>query len=157
MAARRADDCPLCGAPEVGGENGCRRIFEGVLAKGYSDPAFGKVHLITVDAYALQHGDAHGPQSNAYHLVRLCAIVEFGASPAIGGTREPQGWREMLEGDRRLPEIHLTRSPGPVTVADVAGAASAVEHADLVRAWGRSVWLAWEEWHDWARRVLNDL
>ena len=68
----------------MGGENGCRRIFEGVLAKGYSDPAFGKVHLITVDAYALQHGDAHGPQSNAYHLVRLCAIVEFGASPAIG-------------------------------------------------------------------------
>ncbi|MCY3800097.1 MAG: DUF5946 family protein [Chloroflexi bacterium] len=156
LATNHADDCPLCGAPEAGGEDGCRRIFESVLAKEYSDPAFGKVLLITVDAYALQHGDAHGPQSNAFHLVRLCAIVEFGASPVIG-TREPQGWREMLEAGRRLPEIHLTGSPGPVTVADVAGATSAAEHVDLVRAWGRSVWTAWEEWHDWARRVLKDL
>ena len=71
MPTNRADDCPLCGAPEVGGEDGCRRIFESVLAKEYDNPAFGEVHLITVDAYALQHGDAHGPRSNPYHLVAV--------------------------------------------------------------------------------------
>ncbi len=135
----------------MGGVDGCHRLFEEVLAKGYGDWVYGAVHLLTVDSYALQHGDSHVPRSNAYHLVRLCALMEFGASPRIG-SREPQGWQARLEGGREVPISRLANNAPAVTVLDVVGAENPKEHAE--RVWARSEWEAWQEW---ARGVLREL
>ena len=45
--------CARCGGVVPGGTAGCRKFFEELLALEYSDPAYGAVHLLTVDAYAL--------------------------------------------------------------------------------------------------------
>ena len=60
--------CASCGAIVPGGTEVCHKLCEEVLALGYSYPAYGAVHLCTVDAYTLQHSEQHGPRSNAFHF-----------------------------------------------------------------------------------------
>lgn len=50
--------CPMCGATVPESFGGCRAVFD-------------DVHLMTIDAYALQHSEEHGPRSNASHLLPL--------------------------------------------------------------------------------------
>lgn len=65
----RLAPCTSCGAVVPGGTEGCRKLFGEALAREYSDPVYGAVHFLTVDAYALQHAEQHGPSTNAYHLI----------------------------------------------------------------------------------------
>ena len=53
----------------AGRPEGCHKLFGEDLAREYSDPASGGVHLLRVEAHAFQHGAQHGPRSNAYHLI----------------------------------------------------------------------------------------
>lgn len=46
---------------------------------------------------------------------------------------------------------------GDVTVRDVLVATSADAHAELVRAWARSVWDAWAEHHETIRRWADEV
>src|SRR5437762_8152295 len=104
--------CPCCGAVRLDGFENCRAMFNAVLAREYSDPAFGEAHLFTVDANALQHSEQHGPRSNAFHLMRLCWLLEHGGSPSIrqvqrGGRAlyDPQG-RKIHELPFLEPPVH---------------------------------------------------
>lgn len=81
--------CIRCGAIVPGGTTGCRTLFEEVLALEYSDPAYGAVHLLTVDAHVLQHSEDHGPRSNVFHLIRLCWLLEHGSDRRQGSPRLP--------------------------------------------------------------------
>jgi hypothetical protein len=147
--------CAFCGADVPGGSEGCRKLFEDLLLLEYSDPSYGAVHLLTVDAYALQHSESHGPRSNAYHLIRLCWLLEHGGDPRIGqaGPRS----RALAEGYKELPHLEPAENRGEVTVADVHGAAGPEEHGERVKQWASSVWRAWSAHQQWAREWVRRL
>lgn len=125
---------------------GCWAAYGEVLAREYSDPQYFEIHRLTVDTFAVQHPGQPSPQSIksvAYHLVRLCLILERGlemehandAMLAITKTKENFTW------------LTPPASMGSVTVADVFGAANADEHKRLVRSWAASAWEAWSPHH----------
>lgn len=143
----------MCGAIVPDGLASCLAAFEEVCAREYSDPAFGAVHLLTVDAYALQHSEEHGPRSNAFHLLRLGRLLERGESPAIG-SRPPREAGKAFEGRyRAFPELKPPTDRGTLTIADVHGAPDSDEHAARVRGWARSAWEAYRDHHEWARAM----
>lgn len=144
-------NCRLCGALLPIGFGSCHAIFETVCVKEYSDIAYGAVHLLTVDAYALQHSEEHGPRSNAFHLLRLCRLVECGENPGIG-QRPRRSIGKALEKEYRwLPVLAPPSNLGSLTVADVVGAENPEVHAAMVQGWARSVWDAYVSHHEWAR------
>jgi hypothetical protein len=146
--------CTRCGAVVSGGTAGCLRLFQEVLALEYTDPAYGAVHLLTVDAYALQHSEDHGPRSNAFHLIRLCMMLEYGDDTRIGhGSR---WWQASVGGKREIPFLEPPADRGALTIADVHGAAGPEEHAERVHRWARSVWEAWGIYHEWVRQWLQE-
>jgi len=146
--------CTRCGATVPGGTEGCWKLFQEVLALEYSDPAYGPVHLLTVDAHALQHPEDHGPRSNAFHLLRLCMLLEYGGDPRIG--HNPKWFQAQIDGNRKAPYLEPPAGRGKVTIAHVHGAASPEEHAERVYGWARSVWEAWSDHHDWAHEWLRE-
>ena len=77
------EPCPRCGAPVTGGAEGCFALFNEVLAREYGDPAYGAVNLLNADAYVLQHPEDHGIKNNAFHLIRLCWLLEHGGAPRL--------------------------------------------------------------------------
>jgi hypothetical protein len=148
------DRCAGCGAQVPGGTEGCWKLFREILVLEYSDPAYGAVHHLTIDAHALQHTEVHGPRSNAFHLLRLCMLLEYGGEPGLGqNAKWPQ---TSLNGYSPVPFLEVPQERGAVTVADVHGATSPNEHAERVYDWARSVWEAYRNYHDWARRWLRD-
>ena len=146
--------CDRCGGIAPGGIAGCRDLFEKVLALEYSDPAYGAVHLLTVDADALQHSEDHGPRSNAFHLLRLCMLLEHGGDPGIG--QNPRWLQAQIDGNREAPFLEPPVNRGNLTIADAYGATSADEHAERVHRWARSVWEAWSAYHEWASQWLRE-
>lgn len=159
-----AAPCPGCGArlPDVGGPThrymlsspGCWACYGEVLAREYQDPAWGRRHRLTVDAYAVQHPGEPTPQSVqsvALHLVSLCAVLEHGVAP--DAARRLLAVGSKAGGFRWLPP---PESRGSVTVADVRGAADPEDHAARVLVWAESAWGAWVDHHGtvegWLRR-----
>lgn len=55
--------CSRCGAVVPDGDAGCRTAFYAILVREFSDPAYGAVNLLTVDAHALQHPEDHGSRT----------------------------------------------------------------------------------------------
>lgn len=147
--------CPMCGALVPEHLESCHAIFEEVLTREYSDPAFGAVHLLTVDAYVLQHSEEHGPRSNAFHLQRLCRLLEHGGNPGIG-QRPPRKVGKAFEQQyHELPDLEAPQQRGRLTIAHVHGAQDAQQHAELVREWANSVWEAYHPYHEWARATVS--
>lgn len=142
--------CTRCGAMLPGGASGCRTLFEEIITQEYSDPAYGAVNLLTVDAYALQHPEDHGAKSNPFHLIRLCWLLEQGGDPRIG--QGPDWLQRQFDGDRKFPVLPPPVNRGRLTIVNVYGAASPEEHAERVYRWARAVWEAWRAHHEWARQ-----
>jgi hypothetical protein len=128
-------------------------MFNAVLEREYSMPAYGESHLFTVDAFCLQHSEQCGPRSNAFHLMRLCWLLKHGGDPRI--QRAPGGGRAFKEvreqNLRKFPFLEPPVSRGELTVVSVLTAPNHEEHAARARAWGECVWEAWSEHHCWAR------
>lgn len=149
--------CPLCGA-ETGGIDDCRGTYFGdVLAREYSSPSgYGRAHLLTVDSYALQHSEDHGPRSNALHLVRLGWLLNGGEADISQKNKGPIPY--IMESYYR--EFPYLRPPtaarrGDLTIMDLYNARSVEEHITLSYKWARSVWDAYEAHHAWAIGVLK--
>ena len=134
-------------------------MFQAVLEREYSDPAFGfgEAHLFTVDAHALQHSEEHGPRSNAFHLMRLCWLIEHGGNPSIRQARKgARGFYDAREESyRRFPFLRPPPFRGELTIISVLTARTPEEHAERARAWGQSVWEAWDAHHVWARAQVQ--
>jgi len=130
-------------------------LYAEVQARWLADPAGQAVALLGVDAHALQHPEIHGYKSNAFHLIRLCWIMEFCGNPRIG--QGPRWLQVHFDGKPPIPMLEPPNDRGSVTAADVAAAASAQEYADRMRAWGQAVWQAWSAYHGWARQALRDM
>lgn len=70
--------CAGCGAAVDGGTVGCGALFDEVLARDYSDPAYFRCHKLVVDCYSLQHPDefCRSAKSLASHLVGQGIAIE---------------------------------------------------------------------------------
>jgi hypothetical protein len=146
--------CQECGWIVEGGYEGCRAHFETLLARDFSDPLYFRTHRLMVDAYCLQHPEdfCRSANSLAAHLAGLCAIVERGASPAVG----PELLHRWLNGDRRLDKPMLPAERGAVTLGDLPAEAAPGEWAEAVRAWADSIWAAYVPLHAVARAWLDE-
>jgi hypothetical protein len=147
--------CVSCGAGLPPGFGSCAEVFAAVCAREYTDPAYGAVHLLSVDAHALQHSEDHGPRSNAFHLMRLCHLLERGGDPRLG-SGPSRARAKAFEGDyRQFPFLEPPAHRGEITVGDVFEDRGPDDHAERVRQWACSVWEAWEPHHDWAREMAG--
>ncbi|MCJ7533128.1 MAG: DUF5946 family protein [Anaerolineales bacterium] len=144
-----------CGAVLPGSSEGCRALFADLLALEYSDPAYGAVNLLAVDAHALQHSEDHGVKNNLFHLLRLCWLLEYGGDSRIG--QGPAWLHRRFDGNPDIPILEPPAKRGKVTIADVYGAASPEEHATRIYGWATSVWEAWSTHHEWVRQQLRDI
>jgi len=145
--------CARCGAMLPGGSAGCFALFAEVSALEYSDPAYAAVNFLSTDAHALQHPEDHGVKSNAFHLIRLCWLLEHDGNPRIG--QGPLWLQKQLDGNPKLPMLEPPVDRGKVTVVDVQGATTPEEHAERAWRWASSVWEAWRAHHEWARQWLK--
>jgi len=135
---------------------GCWQAYGEVLAREYSDPAYARLHRLTVDTYAVQHPGQPNPQaiqSVAGHLISLCLVLEHGksmaeATKALGLVAKRKGHYVRLD---------PPASMGAVTVADVQAAQSVEAHLALVQKWAESAWSAWAPHHDRVRLWLAEL
>ena len=132
-------------------------MFNTVLEREYSAPAFGEAHLYTVDAFCLQHSAQCGPRSNAFHLMRLCWLLEHGGNPSIRQVRAGgRAFYNAREQDYRdFPLLEPPACCGAVTVVSALEARNAAEHNERALAWGRFVWQAWSNHHAWAREQVR--
>ena len=116
----------------------------------------GRLHQLTVDAYAAQHAGAPSPPiATAFGLIGLFLALEHGWS----GTAVRAAHQLLAQRHSTWPSFRA-RTSGPVlTVADVAGAIMPEEHASRVEAWARSVWGSWAPEHpqvgSWADATLT--
>ena len=138
----------------LGSSPGCWSCFTGVLARQYSDRAYYEVHRLTADAYAVQHPGRPSPQtiqSVALHLISLCAIFEQGVELEKATRIIAQAARRK----ERFTWLTPPSSTGAMTIADVALAEDATDHARRVTRWARSAWSAWSAHHPVVRQWLS--
>ena len=145
--------CECCGAEIRGGKAACNALFGEILAREYGDPTHAAVHLMTVDCYVLQHCEDHGPRSNAFHLLRLGWLLHGGDADIGQQKKGPMPF--IMKSYREFPFLEPPEDRGAPMVVDIAAASDAAEHAEHVRAWGESVWSAWERHHAWVRGMLK--
>ncbi len=128
--------CDECGAPG----NICEERFNECLVKEFEDPAYGKVHNLTVSAYMLQHSSRLTREGWLYErdLMR-----EF-----VTGNRSPEQIRkekkDIVDSGKRTFKIK-SRTGKPVipktkwsrTILDVR-LENAEEYCEDVAAWARA-------------------
>ena len=136
-----------------GGTAACRADFDEVIARDFSDPLYFRTHRLYVDTYALQHPDdfCASPKSLAAHLAGLCAILEGGASMAVGSAKM-QRW---LNGAIALTKPVPPERRGQITIADLPRAGSPTSWEEALRAWAGSTWDAYSDLHPAARQWLR--
>ncbi len=133
---------------------GCWSLYGEVLAREYSDPAWSRLHRLTVDCYAVQHPqsrDRRNRQSVAIHLMSLCLVLERGGSDAEARALLSRSARRADE----WPALPVPADLGAVTTADVHRAASLDAHLALVSEWAASAWGAWAAEHERVRGWLD--
>lgn len=135
-----------CGLPS-GAE--CKRHFDEILAKEFSDYRYMKAHRLTVDAYSLQHPDPYmiSAKSYAAHLTGLCCFMEHEGDRDLLRTLQQwlSGKREDLEKPPPLSEL------GELTITHILDAEDEIEHERLVTEWAAEVWSAYGVYHQLAR------
>jgi hypothetical protein len=135
---------------------GCWAIYGEVLAREYSDPAYGGLHRLTADTYAVQHPGTPSPQSIqsvAVHLMSLCLVLEQGTDPV----RATAFLQSAVAQKGCYRWLTRPRSLGSITVKEVHRAESTEEHVKLVRAWAESAWSAWSSHHGTIRSWIGSV
>lgn len=145
--------CPYCGA-SVEGKDECNVLFGEVLGREYGNLEYGAVHLLSVDCYALQHPEIHGPRSNAFHLLRLSFILHHGSSPAIGFQERRLG-AIVKRKYRDFPDLKAPDDRGSITVAYIADTTDSQEHSRRVMQWAQAVWNAYKAHHQWVAETIQ--
>jgi hypothetical protein len=142
----------------IGAAPGCWALYGEVLAREYSDYRFGRVHHLTVDAYAVQHPgvpERRSIQSVAVHLVGLYLALERGVD-AVELTRARQA---TADASARFTWLAPPASAGAITVVDVHAVSNddADAHGRVVNEWAASVWQAWSVHHAQVRAWAAEL
>jgi hypothetical protein len=145
------EQCSGCGIGVTGGTQGCQALFEQLTGRGFSEPAYGRVHRTVVDTYCLQHPEQYcaSAKSLAAHLCGLGWTIEHGGHPS--GERAIRRW---LNGAPPLEKPELPAKRGSITIRDVLEAPDAAAHAREVEQWARSAWEAYAALHRVARQWI---
>jgi hypothetical protein len=148
-----SERCPGCGLAAQGGETGCQEIFEGLLARDFSNVAYFAVHRMLVDTYALQHPDRYcaSTKSLAAHLSGLCWLLEHGGSRAVGS----EVLRRWLNVSPQLTKPEVPSRRGRLTIGDLPQGDDPGAHAQAVDRWARSTWEAYAALHPLARQWIQ--
>ncbi|MGH8103774.1 MAG: DUF5946 family protein [bacterium] len=144
--------CEDCGAAPADVRDGCRQVFEQIIAKEFSDMRYGKVHRLTVDCYSMQHpAYILSAKSFAAHLTRLCCAMEHGRSARIY-----KAINRWLDGPARMQKpSDLRKAAGYLTITHIARTVTPEEHVEKVQEWAESVWAAWGGFHALARELVE--
>jgi len=141
--------CDGCGLRVPGGTEGCRALFDELVARDFSHALYFRVHRLMVDVYSLQHPACYckSAKSLAAHLCGLYSILEAGASRAVGD----EALRRWLDGKVDLEKPELPSVRGELTIDSVRGASDPESYARAVDRWARSTWTAYASLHPLAR------
>jgi hypothetical protein len=141
--------CDGCGLRVQGGTEGCRALFDELVARDFSDVLYFRVHRLMVDVYALQHPArfCKSAKSLAAHLCGLYSILEADASRAVGDA----ALRRWLDGKVDLEKPELPSVRGELTIDSVRDTSDPESYARAVDRWARSTWDAYAPLHPLAR------
>lgn len=160
------ETCPGCGLtlPCCGGEShayigaspSCWNLYGDLLAREFGDPAFMRMHRLTVDAYCAQHPgvpERRSIQSISVHLVGLHLSLDRDLESdfvrrVIGVAADTLS--------SRLVWFDPPETFGGSTLRDVLAAMSAEEHRDLVTDWAKSVWDSWRAAHGAVAKLADE-
>lgn len=138
----------------AGGRRGCQKLFDEVIAREFADYRYGRLHRLTVDAYALQHPEPYMRSGKSFvaHLTGVCAALEHDDAQAVN-----QAVQRWLNGPRVVerPEPPPPLKRGNLTVTYLHAAADPEEHVKRVQEWAQSAWRAWSAYHDLARQWID--
>lgn len=132
--------CPECGA-RLSTADSCQEIFEAFLALEYADPRYGRVHMLTVACFMIQHG-RYSDEALRGIAETLRANMEGGVSAeALRARTAP-----VVRADRRAWKITRRPEDGPLphvdwtlTIADgVEYYAAPDSYCAWVERWARS-------------------
>ncbi len=129
---------------------GCWAAYGKVLAREYGDPAYYRVHRLTVNAYAVQHPGQPSPQSIqsvAVHLISLHLTFEQG----VAADQATAAMKAAAKTKGRFRWLEPPPASGEITTADVRRAGSASAHVEMVWAWAEAAWAAWRPHHKTVR------
>ncbi len=128
--------CDECGAPD----NTCEERFNECLAKEFEDPAYGKVHNLTVSAYMLQHSSKLTRDGWLYERDLLREFISENKSPEQ--IRKEK--KDVVDSSKRTFKIKsmtgkpvIPRTEWSKTVLDVR-LENAEEYCSDVAAWARA-------------------
>lgn len=135
---------------------GCWEAYGRVLAREYENPAYARLHRLTVDAYAVQHPGIDCPQARnsvGIHLSRLYLILERGWSIQ----RANDAMVAITAKKRTYPWVTPPNNRGAITVQDVLKSQNSSDHLHAVENWAKSAWQAWSAFHETVSRWIEDL
>jgi len=146
--------CAGCGLWTTEGTAGCRRLFEELSARDFSDVSYFRVHRMMIDTYCLQHPDEYcaSAKSMAAHLTGLAWLLNYEQRESATGNKALRLW---VETHPDLPRPKPPAFRGVMTVADVRAAAGPAEYAKAVESWARSTWQAYAPLHAIAREWIS--
>ena len=132
--------CPECGAM-LGEETSCQAIFDTFLALEYTDPGYGKVHMLTVACFMIQHGRYSDEaltwieQQLRVYLQEGQPVEQIRQRAAKETRQDARTWKVI----RRPDAPPLPRIQWSMTIADVAASyRDAESYCELVTQWARS-------------------
>lgn len=128
-------NCAGCGLAIKGGTAAFQTLPEGLTARDFTDIAYGRLHRMVVDIYAVQHPERYGASAKSLttHLGGLCLILEHAGDRAMGSDH----FRRWLE-RAHLEKPVLPDTRGALTIADVLAARQC---SAIVRACGKGLGL----------------
>ena len=129
--------CPECGAI-LNEDTSCQSIFDSFLVLEFTDPGYGKVHMLTVACFMIQHG-RYSDEGYTWIEQQLRAYLQDGVP--IEYIRR----RAAKNADQNVRAWKVTRQPGAsplpkitwsMTIADVASNYhDAPSYCDLIKKW----------------------
>lgn len=149
-------DCQFCGAPFEKGIFDCVNQANHALEMfDFSDLAFHQYRFLSVDAHALQHPEIHGRWSNHFHLSRLHLILEknlvwdYKTSPLLSHYLN----QYKIKNENELLNVPPVLLRGEFNSKNLLEAKSALQLAEIILAWSKSVYLAWQANHDLVAKI----
>ena len=142
--------CPYCGAPGVGGYEGCNETLERITSHFLTRPGFSyyySTQRAMVDCYSLQHPEVYCASTESYasHLAGVCVFLLYEGHRYIYNAVEK--W--LIEA-RELSKPEAPDFRGRMTVVDLLNVKDPPTLQNRVTRWAEEVWAAYAHMHNMA-------
>lgn len=140
--------CPECG-DALKDASSCQEIFDSFLAMEFSDPTYGKVHMLTVACFMIQHGRYSDAslvwieQQLREHLENDKPIEQIRQDAARSASQASRKEKILrYPGAPNLPAIHWSMRIGTVA----SHYHDAESYCQLVQQWARATLAEMQPW-----------